>query len=331
MSNPRPSGLRIQSLEDRDLPSVRHLFCQYSYKDYQLSQLEIPKEKMVDLFTGGLSDEHAKNFCLWEEEEVVGFVSLKTQPWLSEYFEAKMCSIQHLLGLGSKQDHYESMVKYVLDHIEGIDCWACRVASSDIFAIHALENTGFRFVGSEAYLVKSLKDASLSEDYFLTGCEPCEKERLPEVLDIVDNNHFHNRYMYDPNIAPHKAIGIYKDFLSSCAFEKDFRLLVKRSGQEIHGFILYKFNAGLSEMTGRRYASLDFIGVSAGKKNAGIGVALNKAAVVDLVRAGVSHLVVRTLASNYPAIRICNKIGFKLTSTDLHFHYWVRPRVRSEE
>jgi len=186
-----------------------------------------------------------------------------------------------------------------------------------------LEGSGFRFVGSEVYLVKPLENVSLTEDYIHSGCEPCPKERLLEVLDIMDNNHFHNRYMYDPRIPSDRANDIYKEFLSTSAYEKDYRLLIKCSGTEIDGFILYKFNATLSEAMGRKYASLDFIAVKGGRKNAGVGVALNKGAINDLVREGVSHVVVRTLASNYPAIRICQKIGFQLTSTDLHFHRWV--------
>jgi hypothetical protein len=315
--------LQVRPFEAQDQPAVAHLFSLYPYKNYQLNQLEIGKQNMVDFLSRSLLNEHVQNLCLWEAERMVGFISVKKLPWLSEYFEARMCTIQHFLGSAENPTHHEFMLKYVLHHLQDTNFCGCRVSGEDILAIHALENLGFRFVGSEVYMARSLENAYLSKDYVQSGCEACPEERLPEVIEIVKNNHFHNRYMYDPNIPSKKAMGIYKQFLSNCAFKGDYRLLIKQKEGVIDGFILYKFNSILSQMLGRKFASLDFIGVRHERKNAGVGVALNKGAVLDLARSGVSHIVVRTLASNYPAIRICHKVGFKLTSTDLHFHYWA--------
>ena len=150
-------------------------------------------------------------------------------------------------------------------------------------------------------------------------------------MDLVENTHVHNRYMYDPEVPPHKAAEIFSRYVSGFGFEKDFRHLIKLEEGRVVGFIFYKFNTALSETTGGRYASLDFIGVDNRAQNAGLGDELNRAALFDLAAQGATHVAARTFGSNYPAIRILHKVGFKITSSDLHFHLWLRPAAQVQD
>lgn len=222
------------------------------------------------------------------------------------------------------------MLNYVMDQIPDVDFFDCRVSTADKNAIQALENAGFRFVGNEVYMARSLVQSPVPKEYGQTDCIPCPYELQTEVLELAKKTHFHNRYMYDPEVRHQDAVNVYRKYLADLGFKKEFRTMIMRNGQKLLGFIFYKYNNVLSQIVGNKYASLDFIAVNPEAQNSGVGEALNKAALFDLVRSSATHVVVRTFGSNYPAIRICQKVGFKITSSDLHFHLWVRPRAQAK-
>ncbi len=59
-------------------------------------------------------------------------------------------------------------------------------------------------------------------------------------------------------------------------------------------------------------------------RNRGIGIALNRWALYPLAEGEAAFVAVRTSASNYAALATCFHTGFKVTSTSLHFHKWIR-------
>jgi ribosomal protein S18 acetylase RimI-like enzyme len=324
---------RIQPLDKTDLgnaPELDQLFMDYPFKDFQLKQLGIPKKNMLAYLKIGLKDDDVQSACLIEDGRLVGLISVRYLPWLSEHFEARMFSLQHLLTSGKEPGYYQNMIRYLVDQIAGIDFLDCRVAAGDINAIQALENSGFRFVGNEVYLIRALVENPVDESYRHPDCIRCPRELQPQVFELATRIHFHNRYMYDPEVAPKEAKAIYHRYLSGMAFNSDYHCLVKLHRDRLQGFIFYKINQRLSEMVDGRHASLDFIGVDHGIQNEGLGNVLNRAALWHLAQIGATHVVVRTLGSNYPAIRICHKVGFKITSSDLHFHHWLRPKAREK-
>lgn len=325
--------LSIQALDKEDLdasPELDALFIGYPFKAFQLKQLNIPRKKMLAYLKSGLKDDQVQSAYLTEDGRLVGLISVRYLPWLSGHFKANMFSLQHLLTSGKEPGYFQNMIRYLLDQMEDIDFLDCRVAAGDISAIQALENSGFRFVGNEVFLVRSLLKDPVEESYQHPECIPCPEDMHSQVFDLAARTHFHNRYMYDPEVEPEEAEAIYQRYLSGLAFTYDYHCLIKVHQGRVEGFIFYKFNQRLSEMVGGRYASLDFIGVDHAAQNKGLGDALNQAALWDLAQHGATHVVVRTLGSNYPALRICHKVGFKITSSDLHFHHWLRPKAREK-
>ncbi|MBI4776826.1 MAG: GNAT family N-acetyltransferase [Deltaproteobacteria bacterium] len=329
MSSIEFADLSIRPLTDEDYPQVDLLFQEYPHKDFQLRQLNIPKRKMAEFLKTTLADPELESACLRQGQRLSGLISARSLPWMSEMFGARMFAIQHFLTRLDSVAYLKTMLRYLLDHMTTADFLDCRVANGDTNAIQALEDNGFRFVGNEVYLARSLIESPAPDEYGDNNCVSCPEQLQNQVIDLVRNTHFHNRFMYDPEVSEHDAAEIYKQYLSGFAFKKDFRSrIVLREGQ-VEGFILYRFNAAFSKAVGGNYASLDFIGVNPNNRSAGLGEELNKAALYDLAKAGATHVVVRTFGSNYPAVRICHKVGFKITSSDLHFHLWLRPKYDS--
>lgn len=318
------SDLTIRPLTDQSLDQVEELFKRYPFKDFQLQQLDIPKAKMVSFLRQGLFANFTKAAGLREGGRLIGLIGVSALPWMSGLFGARMFTIRHFLTDDMGQGYFQTMIRYVLDQVEGVDFLDCRVATGDINAIHALENSGFRYVGNEIYLARSLVAEPVPEDYAQADCVACPDRLKEQVLSLVERTHSHNRFMYDPEVSHEQAANIFRKYVSGIAFKEGYRTLIQHTGDRVDGFIIYKFTPALSAAVGGNYASLDFIGVNRESQNKGIGECLNRAALHDLARSGATHVVVRTFGSNYPAIRILHKVGFKITSSDLHFHHWIR-------
>jgi ribosomal protein S18 acetylase RimI-like enzyme len=329
MHHGKLAKLSIQPIEKSHLAAAEQLFYQYPYKDFQLHQLGIPKDSMASILKDSLAGEKVFSFALWQEDQIVGILSARYLPWISGQFGANMYSLQHMLTDNKDSNYYHTMLSYITGQIDDLDFLDCRVATGDINAIQALEGYGFRFVGNEVFMVSSLRQPSSSyeEDQ---GCVPCSAQLREKVMDLAIRTHAHNRYMYDPHIPRQEAMKIYGKYMADFAFGPDYRSIVKVDGERVLGFLFYKYNRALSQKVGGKYASLDFIGVDTEVRNKGIGEELNRAALWDLAREGADHVVVRTFGNNYPAIRICQKVGFQITASDLHFHLWLRPKAKTK-
>ena len=207
-------NLSLNPFTENDLEEVGALFRDYPHKDFQLQQLDIPKNKMVDFLKRSLYLNNTNQACLRESGRVVGLIGIGALPWMSRLFGAKMYSLRHFLTADRSQGYFQTMIRYVLDQMPEVDFLDCRVASGDIQAIHALENLGFRFVGNEVYLARSLTKAEIPEKYGRTGCVPCPDELKSQVLALVEQTHVHNRFMYDPEVTPEQANNIFRKYVS---------------------------------------------------------------------------------------------------------------------
>ena len=313
---------------DRDL-DIHHLFNDYSFKDYQIKFMGASKERMVEYFKKSLYQTGVQTVCMRYKDQLIGLISIKSLPWLSNHFGFRMYAVVHLLAKGEDPLIQARLLRYVMEESRNVDFLDCRIATNDVYSAHALEICGFRYVGAEIFLGQILKTENQSKPKTGFKISSCLRDRdQDQVLDIAKDIHIHNRFNYDPFIDSEDAKSIYKRLVANCFEDDRFSFLVAQSKGKIEGFIISKLNRPLSDELGFLCASLDFIGTRQEIRNRGLGQALNQWAQYHLAQNGVVFVGVRTMASNYPALTVCNKTGFRLTSSTLHFHKWIsRPMV----
>ena len=141
MNNSELKELCIQPLSEADLPEVENLFLGYPYKDFQLRQMDIPKARMVKFLQRSLQAKAARSACLREDDRLVGLISAVHLPWMSGLFGANLYTLQHFLTEGKGPGYFQNMLRYFIDQIADVDFIDCRVASGDVNAVQALENT----------------------------------------------------------------------------------------------------------------------------------------------------------------------------------------------
>lgn len=303
-----------------DLSEIQELFTQYAFKDYQLYQLDIPKNKMVERLVQDFQTMDLDTWYIKESGILQGFISAKHLPWLSDIMGLRAFSLVHLLSRDQDPRIIQKLLETFFNRAPDLDFLNCRLASGDFNAVHALEYQGFKFMGNEVYLSRDMRDFHPLED--LSNCCRCTDELWPQLVELTEKVHIVNRFMNDPRISRDKVRRIYKSYISGFGGSDSYRSIIYRENNRVFGFILYKWNKRLSEFVGRNYASLDFIGVDPDARSRGVGHILNTAALKELADKGADHVVVRTLGNNHPALKILGKSGFEITSIDCHFHYW---------
>jgi ribosomal protein S18 acetylase RimI-like enzyme len=324
------SRLVFAPYDPRRDDEVRELFREYSHKDYQLRAMGVSKERMAGYLAKTLTRPGVQSICLRDNGCLVGLISLQSLPWMSDHFGLKMYAVTHLLARSDGPLVPARLLRFVVEELQDVDFLDCRIAVDDIYAAQALEVCGFGYVGTELYLGRKLKPKETPdapdppEGFEFSIWQPEDRD---QVLDIVEETHVHNRFVYDPIIDERAARLLYKRLVANVFDQPHFNVLVARSRDEVQGFIISKINRVFAEVVGTRSGSLDFIGVRPHVRNRGLGAELNRIALNGMAAEGTEFVAVRTLASNYPALRITFKTGFSVTSTSLHFHKWVhRPR-----
>lgn len=315
-------NLTIVPFEKADLAGAQQLFRRWSHKNFQLYRLRIPKHKMVGLLTKTLEDGSIGSLCAKDGGQLVGLLSVKQLPWISRILETRAATSVHFVAVQDAQPVYHLLLEAFFHAYPNIEFMDCRAAAGDIPAIQELEESHFRFVGNEVFLSRDLGNFKTPAAGEIEGIQKCQEQMWPQIVILAEKVHVHNRYMNDPCIPEDRAQRIFSHYISDFGGRDEYTTLVKVERGKVIGFIVYKWNTRLSRAIGRRYASLDFIGVDPETRSSGIGYLLNLAALTDLARKGADHVVVRTNGSNYPALRILYRSGFKVTSSDLHFHFW---------
>lgn len=307
---------------------VRQLFKEYPHKDYQLRTMGVAKDRMATYLEGTLRAPGVQSICLRDNGRLVGLVALQSLPWMSEHFNMKMYAVPHLLAKSNGPLVRARLLRYVVEELHDVDFLDCRIAVDDVFSAQALETCGFRYVGTEVYLGQEL--GNYEHPPPLSGLEIriCKRADRRQVLEIVEATHVHNRFVYDPLIDARLARSLYRRLVENLFEDDQFNISVACSRGAVQGFIISKINSAFASVVGLMSGSLDLIGVRPETRNRGLGAQLNRVALSQMARQEVQFAAVRTLASNYPALKITAKTGFGVTSTSLHFHRWIRrPRA----
>ncbi len=307
---------------------VRDLFRAYPHKDFQLWAIGVSKDQMALYLASTLAKSGGHVICLRDLQRLAGLIALNYLPWMSKHFGLKMYSIRHLLARSDTPLVYTRLLRYVIEELREVDFLDCRVAADDVDAAHALEVCGFRYVGSEIFLGQKIEPHPQPPD--LPGIEfrRAQREDRSQIIHIIGQTHIHNRFIYDPIIDETAAKSLYGLLVRNWFDGEEFEFIVADSANGIEGFIVIKKSTSFSRAADISCGSLDLIGVRPEKRNRGLGAALNRAALYRMARQGMQYAAVRTFSSNYPALRICLRTGFAVTSTTLLFHrhsaFWKR-------
>lgn len=223
---------------------------------------------------------------------------------------------------------------------------SAKIASGDKDAVKALTSHGFSYVAVESVFTKVF-----DEDYINHVCDPLLAEvqkqgyrflraseaDSSELLTLVAENPYMNRYHLDENISEQAVARIYMETLSESFKNPLHHVLICRKGEELAGFLSVIQNENLKKFSllakdskraasGKRYdcsysyGSLDYIIVNKTMRHRQVAQALCLAGLKKLFKKDKAVVSVKTLLDNYAAVNLLLKCQFSLSSSNVLLH-----------
>jgi ribosomal protein S18 acetylase RimI-like enzyme len=127
--------------------------------------------------------------------------------------------------------------------------------------------------------------------------------------------HFHS----DPNLSHALSNELYAKWIISCLGKPLSKVFVAENDEVICGFIACNIKSLMNKVF---YGVIDLIAVDQNKQGVGIG----KLLLIETLKwlsSQVSSVYVGTQATNIPAVRLYESVGFKLVEAEATFHLWV--------
>ncbi len=323
---PRPLNRieRAERLPDDLLPDLSALLRRYPHRNHQLRTLGVDKNAMTAYLLGGMDRADTRVLFEVREGHLEGLIQVVPDTLLSQRLGRRMWSIRHVLSADDGRfGVVRRLVSALVEDLEGrADMVTARVASGDLVALNALERNGFRVVTGEiAGVVRPTRVVSAHPAGLVI--EVMRPDHVEDVAAIAGRSHVHNRFAYDPRFDRDEVRLLYEDLIRRYAEDPDTTSLVARTRDgTILGFISTRLNRAISDATNRTLASLDFIGVQPDVRTRGIGDALNQHALARMYSLGVHAITVRTLMNNFEALGVLQKLGMRITSSNVVLHRW---------
>jgi GNAT superfamily N-acetyltransferase len=303
-----------------------------------LPQLDIEQRRVYCLneITESLADESSIAFAWIASGRLDGFIIYVDSPWDSRIVRRRIGTVKHLAVTRDDPAGVEILCELTNELMQplinrGTECVVCRVQSSELALIHALEQSGF-------FLMDTLLDFVFA--FPGTGPEPINlrprdkrlrirrsKPRDLRALMAINERAFANyfgRYHADPRIPPGTATRIYAEWMRS-AFEgwADW-ILVGEMDRKIAGSALWRQTLAAQEKNSPGVAYCDMVVVDPEFQGSGLGTALMRHGM-DVARDVAQYLVGPVHICNYSIQRTLQKVGWKIFGARHSFHKWLKP------
>ncbi len=300
---------------------VQHFFRNYTYKKFQHRIQQIDPEQMAAFYSEKFRAEE-NTFFFPDQGQARGIASLVYMPCFSRAIDREVYFLKTFIAGEDEEKVYRELACRVTKAVPR-GFIISKVPVDNQNSINALSGTGFYYVCTES--VFSLNAGKLAE-IDQSGFEqvfPCSEAMLPGLTRISAANHRDVRYYYDANF-PHDKIKNYFSSIVRQSFRHPHhRVFVYRCDNEIAGFITVIINKQLGELMHSGYGSLDYIVVDKKFQRQNIGYTLNNYALAFLQKEGIINISVKTMGSNYQAMRLLTKNRFIITSQNLVLHHYT--------
>lgn len=305
---------------------IQKLFLQYGYKDFQHRRQFVDTKKLAKEYEKKLLGEKY-HYLLKENGNIVGVTSMHHFKSLSKIWNKKVYFLRDFVvdqKTDNISDNYKRLFNCFFDkYKKDIDFLITKQPTDNYRAVNSLLEKGFYYVCDEViYTLDLEKD---SRDYNAGSKNTCirfaKKSDLDSLKKMVYGNHKFNRYLFDPTFSPSDVIKLYERVIEQSYHNPHHSIYVYEIKGKIVGFLTTIYNEQISYMMNNQYGSFDYIIVDERYQRAGIGSVLMDRALADFKKKGIRIISVKTMANNYPSIRLLIKDGFFITSQNIILHF----------
>jgi Acetyltransferase (GNAT) family. len=282
-----------------------------------------------------LADESSIAFASIVSGNVNGLLIYNDSPWDSQITGRRIGNIKHLAvntddhaATGILQDLIDELTR-TLGKRE-TQCVACRVQSSELAAIHALEQSGFLLMDTLLDLVFDFSRApteqtSPQRDKRLKTrrAEPADMPALMAISERAFAGYF-GRYHADSRIPRSTAARIYSEWLRSAFAGWADWILVAEFDNKIAGHSVWRKILERQDANSRGVASCDLLVIDPEFQGRRLGTALVRDGM-QISRDFAQYLVTPLHVCNYSVQRTFQNLGWRISGARHSFHKWLKP------
>jgi ribosomal protein S18 acetylase RimI-like enzyme len=298
-----------------------------------------PDQRLVwwlDEISQSLADESAIVLGSMVSGTLNGFVVYNDSRWDSQITKRRLGTVKHLAVIPDDQAG-TGILRELIDELlrslakRRTQCVVCRVASNELAAIHALEQSGF-------LLMDMLLDFVF--DFSRTPIEAINLPRrdrqwkfrrakaadLPDLIVLSEKafSGYFGRYHADPQMPPGTATRIYTEWVRS-AFEgwADW-IVVAEVEDRLAGYGLWRKVSESEKKSSVGVAFCDIVAIDPEFRGRGLSAPLMFEGM-GIARDFAQYLIGPVHVSNFPLQHSLQKLGWRISAARTSFHKWLKP------
>lgn len=216
------------------------------------------------------------------------------------------------VGRVVESDLTEAQMREVLDWCatEQIRCLYLLTGADKLRTARLAEASGFHL----ADIRVTLDSTPRADARAAARVRSARPDDVPELAEIAAVSHTDSRFFNDPGFSRERCAALYRVWIEkSCAGSADAVLVSDYEGRAA-GYI----TCHIDGETG----SIGLIAVGAAARGMGLGRDLVAAALDWFAARGIRRVSVVTQGGNIPALRMYEREGFRVFSTELWYHRW---------
>lgn len=281
-----------------------------------------------------LADESSIAFASTVSGNVNGLLIYNNSPWDSQITGRRLGNIKHL-AVATDDRAAAEILRDLIDELtrtlgkRETECVACRVQSSELAAIHALEQSGFLLMDTLLDLVfdfsrvatEQINHPQRDKRLKIRRAEPADMPALMAISERAFAGYF-GRYHADARIPRSTATRIYSEWLRSAFAGWADWVLVAEFDNKIAGHSVWRKILERQDADSRGVASCDLLVIDPEFQGHRLGMALVRDGM-QVSRDFAQYLVTPLHVCNYSVQRTFQNLGWKIAGARHSFHKWL--------
>lgn len=317
----------IDSKSRSNMYKIKSLVDNYSYNDfrnYKVLNKEMQSKYLFNQIWNIVKTPKCLIFASINKMGIQGFAVLKYLSWDSKLFGKNMWQIAYLIAEGSYLESIRiktNLLKAILKYTKNIknSHVSCRIDTSDISSIHALESVRFKLMDTIiTWVFRPTINVPRFKDIFKV--RDFQKKDLEELIKLAMHSFSTNRFHLDPNIPNDKADKMYAEWIKNYCInttKKITRVKVAENKDGIVGFLGYRLNEDIKRISGYKIIGQGLMAVSRLAK--GASISLVNATIKDVI-SNYDFAEFDALVTNHEAIKIYEAFNFEIIRSRHTFH-----------
>lgn len=299
------------------------------FRKYKPFSKDKQDEYLISQILSINSDSNSRIFVVTDDGVVSGFAVLKYLYWDSAYFGKNMWQIAHLIDRHNDPNFFKTknrLLIFVMEYCknkENIHI-SCKIDTSDISAIRALEGSGFRLMDTA---ITWLYRPSLKIPRYKTlyKVRLFQKEDLEELLQLTRLGLPKNRFHLDLSILADKADGLYQEWVKKYCVDfiegkTNVKVFVAEFKSRVIGFSCYGLNEELRRITSYKIIGRGLLAVNHSSRGAGIDLI---SATFKDTNSNYDFAEFDVSITNNVIMNIYAKLNLKIVRSKYIYHYFV--------